>query len=403
MSTSEAIVTGGRKRDVGIDTEWLDVGQEAMVEEEGSQVDEYDLTSSPNDFNISTIYSFIDSGAVKIPGFQRNYVWDIRRASKLIESLIIGLPVPQVFLYEEGRNSFLVIDGQQRLMTIYYFVRQRFPRKEKRAEIRRVFNELGRIPDDVLHDDELFENFNLKLPEIAPGQPNKFHRLNYSTLGEYRTQLDLRTIRNVIVKQLKPSGDDSSIYEMFNRLNTGGVNLTPQEIRSSLYHSPFYNLLFKLNLDPRWRELLGQPEPDLHMRDIEVLLRGVAMWLHGHEYAPSMVKFLNSFSKRAQRFTVERAEQVEEKIDWFLDATAAVPREIFLTRQGRFSLPLFESVFAAAAERGDSDPEWSMPASAVTALASDPEFLEAASQGTTSTSNVKTRLRVGKKLLDGPG
>jgi len=110
-----------------------------------------------------------------------------------------------------------------------------------------------------------------------------------------------------------------------------------------------------------------------------------------------------AFSKRAQRFTVERAEQVEEKIDWFLDATAAVPREIFLTRQGRFSLPLFESVFAAAAERGDSDPEWSMPASAVTALASDPEFLEAASQGTTSTSNVKTRLRVGKKLLDGPG
>ena len=143
---------------------WLDEG--ASVEED-TQIDEYDLTSSPNDFNVSTIYNFIDSGAVKIPGFQRNYVWDIKRASKLIESLIIGLPVPQVFLYEEGRNAFLVIDGQQRLMTIYYFVRQRFPRREKRAEIRRIFNERGRVPDEVLHDDQLFENFNLRLPELG--------------------------------------------------------------------------------------------------------------------------------------------------------------------------------------------------------------------------------------------
>src|SRR6266436_9534638 len=76
-------------------------------------IDQYDLTATPNDFNILTIFSFIQSGAVKIPGFQRNFVWDQRRASKLVESLIIGLPVPQVFLYEESRNKFLVIDGQQ--------------------------------------------------------------------------------------------------------------------------------------------------------------------------------------------------------------------------------------------------------------------------------------------------
>ncbi len=382
-----------------MDEDWLDTGDEGVAAEDGGQVEEYDLTSSPNDFNISTIYSFIDSGAVKIPGFQRNYVWDIRRASKLIESLIIGLPVPQVFLYEERRNSFLVIDGQQRLMTIYYFVRQRFPRKEKRAEIRRVFNELGRIPDEVLHDDQLFENFNLKLSEVAPGQPNKFHRLNYSTLGDHRVQFDLRTIRNVIVKQVKPSNDDSSIYEMFNRLNTGGVNLTPQEIRSSLYHSPFYDLLFKLNLDPRWRELLGQPEPDLHMRDIEVLLRGVAMWLRGDEYAPSMVKFLNTSSKVAQRFDRARVSEIEAKVTWFLDAADDVPRRAFLTRQGRFSMPLFESVFSAAAERGEKDCNWKLPADCVTAVAQNEEFVAAASEQTTNTSNVKTRLRVGREVL----
>src|SRR6266851_9248017 len=79
-------------------------------EAEDSQIDEYDITSTPNDFNVLTLHSFVESGAVKIPGFQRNFVWDISRSSKLIESLILGLPVPQIFLYEQQRNRFLVID-----------------------------------------------------------------------------------------------------------------------------------------------------------------------------------------------------------------------------------------------------------------------------------------------------
>ena len=88
---------------------------------------EYDLVSTPNDFNTKTLVDLMDSGVVIIPGFQRNFVWDMKRASRLIESIIVGLPVPQIFLYEQGHNRFLVIDGQQRLMSIYYFVKERFP------------------------------------------------------------------------------------------------------------------------------------------------------------------------------------------------------------------------------------------------------------------------------------
>jgi len=136
-------------------------------EEEAFQIDEYDLTATPNDFNVLTISNFIESGAVKIPGFQRNYVWDSTRASKLIESLILGLPVPQIFLYEEGRNKFLVIDGQQRLMSIYYFIKQRFPRKDRRVELRTIFDTHGGIPDSVLHDDSYFSNFKLHANPIC--------------------------------------------------------------------------------------------------------------------------------------------------------------------------------------------------------------------------------------------
>ncbi len=105
----------------------LAVDEGAPEDENEGQIDEYQIASAPNDFNVVTIANFMEQGSIIIPGFQRHFVWDMKRASKLIESLIIGLPIPQVFLYEEDRNRFLVIDGQQRLMSIYFFVRQRSP------------------------------------------------------------------------------------------------------------------------------------------------------------------------------------------------------------------------------------------------------------------------------------
>src|SRR5207248_10719867 len=155
---------------VGTQREWFD---DYADENQEFQIDEYDLTQSPNDFNVSTIFSFIESGSVKIPGFQRHYVWDLARASRLIESIILGLPVPQLFLYEEGRNSFLVIDGQQRLMSIYYFVMRRFPRKDKRTALRRIFDEYGSIPHEVREDDNYFMDFDLRLPGRPPSGKNK--------------------------------------------------------------------------------------------------------------------------------------------------------------------------------------------------------------------------------------
>lgn len=142
-------------------------------------------------------------------------------------------------------------------MSLYYFIKGRFPRKEKRVQLREIFDEQSKIPESILEDDTFFTKFNLQLPHQPPGQPNKLNGLNYATLEEYKTTFDLRTIRNVIIKQNLPEGDDSSIFEIFNRLNSGGVNLTPQEIRISLYHSSFYEMLQKLNLNAGWRDLLA--------------------------------------------------------------------------------------------------------------------------------------------------
>lgn len=379
---------------------WIE--EEEEVEPEDGQIEEYELTASPNDFNILTINSFIESGAVKIPGFQRHYVWDIKRASKLIESIIIGIPVPQIFLYEEKRNSFLVIDGQQRLMSIYYFIKQRFPRKEKRVELRRIFDEQGKIPDTIIQDDKYFEKFNLKLSTISSKKPNKFAGKNYSTLDEHKTQFELRTIRNVIVKQNMPKDDDSSIYEMFNRLNTGGINLTPQEIRASLNHSPFYQMLYKINMLPEWRRLLGLPESDLHMRDVEILLRSFAMLFEGHDYGSSMASFLNRFSKKARTFSQSQIDYCEGLFRSFIEINSALATNTFFGKTGKFSLPMFESIFVACCADAYTEKTHKvlqLDSANISLLKLDDTFLHYSQAQSTNKSNVEGRLKRAREIL----
>ena len=368
------------------------------------QIEEYDITASPNDFNVMTLCSFMDSGSVRIPGFQRNFVWDIGRASRLIESLILGLPVPQLFLYEQQRNRFLVIDGQQRLMSIYYFIKKRFPRKERRADIRRIFDREGSIPEQVLHDDKYFQTFNLRLTGSLPDRANKFKGMNYATLGEYRSQLDLRPIRNIVVKQNAPSGDDSSMFEVFNRLNTGGVNLRPQEIRTSMYHSEFYKMLYRINAESeKWRVLLGAADPDLHMKDIEILLRGFAMLVDGGNYAPSMVKFLNQFSNRCKSNGPAKNQYLERLFESFLDACSGLPSDVFINKKNnRFNIALYEAVFSGACKKAFAEHrpvEGLLTAERVRALEEDEEFSNAALVGTTSTANVEKRLSRAESII----
>ena len=371
-------------------------------EAEGFGMGPYEITSSPNDFSISTIFNFIQSGTVIIPEFQRHYVWDIKRGSKLIESLLIGLPIPQIFLYEEARNRFLVIDGQQRLLTIYYFKKGRFPRPEKRSELRKIFSEHGLIPDEVIHDDTYFRKFNLSLDNQSNGSPNPFHGKNYETLDEYQTTFDLRTIRNIIIKQTSPHDDESSTYEIFYRLNTGGVNLRPQEIRMCLHHkSDFYKMLARINTDTRWRRLLGQSYADLRYKDIEVLLRTFAMLVNSTNYRAPMNRFLNEFSRIADKWTIDETEYYASLFGSFMEHTTHLEDNTFRSYRS-FQIALFEAVFTAVCEQ--YAPNRNFVAQDVSLLLvqqiqQNKDFSQASQEGIAEAANVKQRLDVARSIF----
>lgn len=369
-----------------------------------TDVVDYDISVSPNDFNLKTIFDFIDSGIVKIPGFQRNYVWDLKRASKLIESLLIGVPIPQIFLYEERKNSFLVIDGQQRLMTIYYFKKKRFPRMDKRSELRQILESNHNIlPEEILNDNTYFVDFNLNLHENLPNKINKYNGKNYFTLStEDQTSLDLKTIRNIIIKQNAPEDGDTVIFEIFNRLNSGGVNLKAQEIRTSLYHSQFYDMLYKININENWRKQTPKEIPDLNMKDIEILLRGFAMLIKGETYTPSMTRFLNSFSQYMKGQSEESVNKLERLFVRFIEKIVGLqPDKLFFTNQ-RFNISVYEAIFVALCDQGWRDGSLAIKDTTlekIDLLKNNPEFIEATQKSTASTANVIKRLDKAKEML----
>lgn len=372
-------------------------------EEEEEFPVEYRITASPNDFNVNTLYNLIDEGKVRLPGFQRNYVWDIKKASRLIESIIMGLPVPQLFFYEKARNDFLVIDGQQRLLTVFYFIKGKFPREERRSELRRILDERGSIPQDFLSNPEYFSEFALKLGSHGiTGVMNRLDGLTYQTLEEEdRETFGLRPIRCVVIQQHDPRDDDSSMYEIFFRLNTGGINLTPQEIRVSLYYSQYYAMLSKINLDDRWRRLT-RPEPDLHMRDIEILLRGFAMLVEGRTYSPPMIRFLNQFSNKSKSFSNETIAYQESLFGAFLDQCSDLPDQAFTSQARRFSTSMYDAIFTAACEdafAGGNLEAKHIDSAKLTQLKLDPDFVRATQSQTTSKANVDLRLQRARQIL----
>lgn len=366
----------------------IDVGDDAIVE--------YDITTSPRDLTPANIVDMIDSGIIEIPLFQRNYVWDIKKASKLIESLILDLPVPELFFYIDGddNSNYKIIDGQQRFLSIYFFVKGRFPKSNSaRFMIREGIND-GAELDSLLPDNSIFKDFSLHLSDnstpVSRYDGKKFATLDKTTQIKFRLR---RFLRTVVVRQNKPD-NNSSMFEIFNRLNTGGAPLNPQEIRASLYYCDFYRMLVRLNNEENWRSILNKPTQDLHSKDIELILRSFALLEHGDNYTPKMITFLNTYSQKTKSFTSEHIKYLNGLFLSFIDSCSELGEKAFF-RNNRFSRTLFESVFVAVCKKVYKKKEMviqKIESNSFENLKNDEEFKSYLLSGSSSSENISGRI-----------
>jgi uncharacterized protein with ParB-like and HNH nuclease domain len=286
----------------------------------------YEITSYGADYVVSDFVSRLKRADIIIPHFQRDYVWRLPEASRFVESILLGLPVPGVFLAKDAEsNKLLVIDGQQRLKTLQFYIEGFFNPKVG-DKSRKVF----------------------KLSKVS----ERFDGLTYAELPDSdRRQLNDYVIHATIVKQDRPTNDDTSIYHIFERLNTTGQRLSPQEIRVAVYRGSLLELLEELNENSKWRELFGRPHPRL--KDRELILRFLAFYADSKSYERPLNEFLSKFAAKNRN---PKSQQLEKFRSLFFTTieliSAAVGGEAFRPERA-LNAAVFDSVMVGVARRLD--------------------------------------------------
>lgn len=217
---------------------------ESEREDYYSDDDLFNINSWGADLSFRELITMYEEDELIKPEMQRNYVWDKAEASRFIETLLMGLPVPSIFLAKVGEDK-LIVDGYQRIMTVFDFVRGTFQK-----------------------DESIFKLSNSsKINNRWRGKA--FNQLT----SEEKKRIRSTTIHAIIFEQKHPDNSDTSLYQVFERINTGGRTLMPQEIRNCVYHNKVNQLLIELNLLPKWRTLYGNLQVEPRMKDIELILR----------------------------------------------------------------------------------------------------------------------------------
>lgn len=341
----------------------------------GSTPLEYDIFSMPVDYTLETLHQKWRSGDIAVPRRQQGYAWKAPKASRLIESFLAGLPVPPVFLAMVDDEKSVVIDGTQRLVTVFSYLD-------------------GAYPKDSGLKGEKFEI-------VGINRHSRLYGKAFQDLGEDdQHRLKNAVLRATMVKQNGPSNDSLAMHEIYERLNTGGTSLEAQEVRSGVYMGCLVDLLERLNVDKDWRAILGEPRGDPGMKDREMILRYMALLHEEGTYAPPMKNFLSGFMARHRNPGGEFLGREERR---FADVTRAVRGALgskpFNNEHGQFCAPLFDSVFVAFARNGGGRLPGDIK-ERFERLRGDPVFAKHAGGGsTTSAASIRGRLARAREML----
>jgi hypothetical protein len=243
-----------------------------------SAADDRPISSQPHDWTLSTLRDKWNKGQLNLqPEYQREYVWRLRPElpSRLIESLLLEIPIPPIYFGRIEGGKLEVIDGQQRLQTMIDFINNKF-------ELKRL-ERMGSLNGKLFRD--LSEEQQTKIFDVA--------------------------IRSVVID----AGTNTDLrYEIFERLNRGSMALNEQELRNCVYRGPFNDLLAELEKDSNWRKIRGTATPDPRFVEREIILRFFAFINRLQFYTGNLKRFLNEYMKS---YAPHTPDQIREQSDIF--------------------------------------------------------------------------------------
>lgn len=359
--------------------EGFDLTEEEQEDLTHAEARPFPVAYSGQDFDVEGLVRRLEKNDILIPtfghsderidaaGFQRSFVWNRSQMDRFIESLLLGYPVPGIFLVRQSGRRYLVLDGQQRLKTLQYFYKGVYSGRE----------------------------FALK------NVGEQFKGVTYQTLTEdQRRALDDAYFQATIVESDGSPESLELIYQIFERLNSGGTQLTPHEIRVALYAGKLIDYLEQLNQDSYWRELYGRKSP--RVRDQELVLRILAFYYSSEEYSRPLKSFLNDFAAQHRNMAGIDAEGFYQKFQNAakLIGLAAGPKAI-RPRSRQVNSALTEALFVGLIRRLDRGmvPNSQQVAAAIEQVSNDKDMIDSTGRSTADEESVRIRLEIATSAM----
>ena len=352
------------------------------IEDNLSSNDLFNIVSWGADLSLREIKENFKDGDFVKPSLQRNYVWDKKEASRFIESILLGLPVPSIFLANTTDEKKLIVDGYQRIQTIYDFF------------------------EGVCSRDR--SEFRLNCKEINERWKGK----TYNDLESDDQRRFKQYLLHAIIFEQKTPKDDSGIFQIFERINSGGKVLNAQEIRNCIYQGDLNDIILELNKNQDWRDLFGDKDEESRMKDVEFILRFFTLSsdtvLKSEKTQIVLKKEMNDFMKNHIKMSEEEKDKAKKN---FLDCISFLKNnmgeDVFHnfekdTEKYRkaFHPTIYDSIMIATniairSGRGDmSDFE-----NRKRQLLKDEDYKSAINQGTMRSLAIKTRINKALSIL----
>ena len=228
------------------------------------------VITQPLDLSVQTLDEQWRNKQLVLPEIQREYVWDNGKASRLIESLLLNIPIPVLYFAETEEAKYEIFDGHQRVLSIVNFLGG-------------VYALTGLAV--------LREYRGMRFLEL-PEREQRF--------------LKMRTLRTILISI---DSHPTMKFEIYERLNTGSISLNAQELRNSIYRGSFNKLLHSLANNHSFRSLIGTKSPRKRMVDEEAILRFFAMRAKIGTYRTPLKKFLNDYMSEMRNASDELVQQ----------------------------------------------------------------------------------------------
>lgn len=315
-----------------------------------------------------------DGKIVMNPDFQRNEVWTIEQKSQLIESTMLEIPIPAFYMKKDAQGRLIVVDGLQRTLALRGF----------------------------LNDD-------FKLTGL-----NALNKVNGHTCSEMRKKDDFSNLitrvedRQLLFYVISKDTPMSIVYDIFNRINTGGTKLERQEIRNCIFIGHSTRLLKELSAEDAFRKAIDGGISAKRMKDRETALRCIAFTILDYKkmYFRSMDDFLERAMRKINKSSLVEVEDIKKSflqimkqtLHVFGSSNFRIPSDY---TRGRINIAVMETiyyVFYKKAELGQTIDSRLMRQS-FQSLLKDTEYLDAVRNSTGSPSKVMARFELAKKFL----